>query len=80
MKKWIPILLGSIGCFFILKGILKFDKNENKVVISPIRTEEVRKAIPVEQKVIANPMTNALKVAPVGPYLQSGKVNLNSKR
>jgi hypothetical protein len=80
MKKWIPILLGSIGSFFILKSILKFDKSENKVVISPIKTEEVRRAIPVIEKVVENPTTNASKVVPAGPYLESGKVSLNSKR
>lgn len=80
MRKWIPIILGTIGSFFILKSLFKVDQNNKQVVIAPILTEEVRRAIPVKEKVNQNPAPNALKVVPVGPYLESGKVNINSKR
>ena len=43
-------------------------------------TQEVRKALPVQQEIIQNPTPNALNPVPVGPYLESGKVKLNSKR
>ena len=80
MKKWIPIILGSMGCFFILKSIFKVDQEKKQIVITPILTEEVRRAIPVKEKVNQNSTTNALKMVPTGTYLESGKVNLNSKR
>lgn len=79
MKKWIPIILGTIGSFFILKSLFKVDQEQQKVVIVPITEERVEKAIPVE-KVAETPAPNASDVDPAGPYLESGKVNLNSKR
>lgn len=79
MKKWISILLGSIGSFFILKSLFKLDKETQKVIILPVVEERIEKAIPVE-KVAETPAPNASDTNPAGPYLESGKVNLNSKR
>ena len=80
MRKWIPILLGSIGCFFILKSIFKFDKSKNTVVVAPVKSEEVRIAIPVIEKAVENLAPNASDALSAQNYLQSGKSNINSKR
>lgn len=80
MKKWIPILLGSIGSFFILKSLFKLDQKQQKVIIVPIVEERVEKAIPVIEKATENPAPKALNTAPKENYLMSGKVSLNSKR
>lgn len=80
MKKWIPIILGSIGSFFILKGIFKLDKEQQKVIILPVIEERVEKAIPVIQKAIEIPAPKAYNSEPTQNYLNSGKVNINSKR
>ena len=81
MKKWLPIILGSIGSFFILKSLFKIDQDKKHVIVVPLtKTEIVKKAIPVKEKVIENPTTNASEVVQSGPYLESGKVNTNSKR
>lgn len=79
MKKWVLIMLGTIGSFLILKSLFKLDKETQKVIILPVIEERVEKAIPVE-KVTETPAPNASDADPAGPYLQSGKVNLNSKR
>lgn len=80
MKKWIPIILGSIGSFFILKSLFKVDQEHQKVVILPIIEERVERAIPVKEKATKNPAPNASDALPAQNYIQSGKVNLNSKR
>lgn len=76
MKKWISILLFSVGSFFILKSLFKLDKKEQKVIITPIIKEEV---IPVKENISKTPAPKLYNV-PIGPYLESGKVRLNSKR
>lgn len=80
MKKWIPIILGTIGSFFILKSLFKVDQEQQKVVIVPIAEERVERAIPVTEKATETPSPKLLNNAPAGTYLESGKVNLNSKR
>jgi hypothetical protein len=80
MRKWIPIFLGSIGCFFILKTLFKFDKSNNTVVVAPANNEEVRRAIPVIIKAVENPAPNASDALPARNYLQSSQNNINSKR
>ena len=81
MKKWIPILLGSIGSFFILKSLFKIDQDNKHLIVVPLsKTEIVKKAIPVKEKITENPTTNASEVVQRGSYLESGKVNINSKR
>ena len=80
MKKWIPILLGTLGSFFILKSLFKVDQEQQKVVIVPIVEERVEKAIPVIEKVTQTPSPKPLNLEPTQNYLNSGKVNLNSKR
>jgi len=79
MKKWISILLFSVGSFLILKSLFKIDQEAQKVVILPVSEERVEKAIPVKEKASENPAPK-LYNAPSGTYLESGKVNLNSKR
>lgn len=81
MKKWIPIILGSIGSFFILKSLFKVDQEKQKVIIVPVVKEErVERTIPVTEKATETPSPKLLNNAPAGTYLESGKVNLNSKR
>lgn len=79
MKKWIPIILGTIGSFFILKSIFKLDKEQQKVIVLPVIEERVEKAIIIE-KVTKTPAPSSLDVDLDGSYLESGKVNINSKR
>ena len=79
MKKWIPIILGTIGSFFILKSIFKLDKEQQKVIVLPVIEERVEKAIIIE-KVTKTPAPSPSDVDLDGPYLESGKVNINSKR
>lgn len=81
MKKYISVFIVAIILFGIFKSFIKLDNSSKKVVInSPVIHEKVMKAIPVIEKTSTYPTTNALKKAPIGPYLESGKVNLNSKR
>lgn len=80
MKRWIPIILGSIGSFFILKSLFKVDQQNQKVIILPIIEERVERAIPVIIKVNEIPSPNASDALPAKNYIQSGKVNYNSKR
>lgn len=79
MKKYISILLFTLGTFLILKAFIKLDKNTNKVVILPPIEERVEKAIPVKNNPTLTPAPKLYNSAPVGPYLESGKVNLRSK-
>lgn len=79
MKKWISILVATIGCFVLLKSLIKLDKNTDKVVILPPIEERVEKAIPVTNNPTLTPAPKLYNSAPVGPYLESGKVNLRSK-
>jgi len=79
MKKWIPIILGTIGSFFILKSIFKLDQEKQKVIITPIIEERVEKAIPVK-KDTETPAPKLYNNKPSQNYLISGKVNMNSKR
>jgi hypothetical protein len=80
MKKWAVILLGSIGCFLILKSLLKLDKEQNKAIILPVIHETVQRAIPVKIETTQIPSPKLLNNLPQENYLMSGKVNLNSKR
>lgn len=80
MKKWIPIILGTIGSFFILKSLFKIDQEQQKVVIVSIAEERVEKAIPATEKATETPALKPLNPVPTQNYLNSGKVNLNSKR
>ena len=80
MKKWIPIILGSIGSFFILKSIFKLNKEQQKVIILAVTEDKAEKPIPVKEKVVETPAPKGLNSAPSGTYLESGKVRLNSKR
>ena len=80
MKKWLPIIFGSIGSFFILKSLFKLDQEKKQLIIVPLSKEDTRSIISVKEETIKNPTPNALKVVPVEPYLESGKVNINSKR
>jgi len=79
MKKWLPILLGSIGSFFILKSLFKLDKEQQKVIVLPVIEERVEKAIPI-LKPNETPAPNPYNNEPSQNYLNSGKVRLNSKR
>jgi len=81
MKKYIPIFIVAIGLFGLFKSLIKLDQSNKKVALNTlVTTEKIERAIPVKEKTNQNPTTNALNAAPIGPYLESGKVKLNSKR